>query len=279
MNYEGMSKAFVPTETGRKERFFFGNTRRDLELLFGVPLPEFSSLSTVRLPEIVTNFAKQGVKATASDFRERWAQFSYLNDHLAIESQDIGDEPVLTERGVKAIGVKQPLMDAIKKRFSAKPSLILFHNHPVITPDFVQRPEHPTVKLNNQPLTSEQAANALSLTSPVFSKNDLETFEGNTRLIRSLLLASPAGYRWIINPTFKIQLPTIIKRSSADSYGDALRQMTNNVAERMLSTRASRINSDEYNAVLDKLLKSYCDNSGFLLFANRDIQDPNLQKL
>lgn len=266
---------------GLKERLLFGTRRRDLESLVGVSLAEFGKVQEVTLPESVSVFAHNSVAEAGDDFRERWAHFSFSGEdgQSTVDSQGLGEEPTLTKTGLRVVGVKQSMSEALRQRASAKPTLILFHNHPFITPEFVKRPGHPTVMLKDTPLTAEQAATVLSLNASVFSKNDLLTFEGNTRLIRSLLLASPAGYKWIINPNFQVQLPTIIKRSSADSYGEILGQLLTTTVGRMVAQGAGRVDLGQYQDKLDQLLTSYCNNSGFALFANRDIQNPTLRRI
>ncbi len=198
--------------TELNERIFLGKANEGMESLVGVPLQELATKEKIDLPSSIFLFACGAIDRTSLDFRERLAIFQVGERGVKIEKKCVGAETDF-KRKEQETYVFWP-WESIYRRYFAHPVSVLFHTHPQYTRDYfdfrgVTGITEPTLGHFNL----EQTAAILNTGVPGFSCQDLKLFENHSRYIRSMLLGSAFGYRWVINPRRVIQLTDFSRRA------------------------------------------------------------------
>lgn len=204
-----MSKeALVTIENGRVsgrviEKIFFHDSRAQLEGFWGVPIDELAHTDTLVIPDVAMSYIIEQRANTNEDGKERGAIFGYQEDVVVIENENIGKESFYEcfDAGfVSGMQASVEFGDGIFgtwNSFFAKPRPILFHTHPRLPMDRVERL---TLRLKNgeemnvDPSLYQEYVDYLS---DIFSPSDLGTILQNNRYINSLLLSTGSRIMYI----------------------------------------------------------------------------------
>lgn len=274
---------------GQVEKVFFGDSRAHLrQLSDGVPTEELMHKPEIILSEPLHAYVKQKVDVTAGDskFRERWALLRFVpKGEIAVVEEGL-TKPFDFEKGEG--GTVESSSWPFFRNLFAKPIDVFFHTHPIFSEfslDNLKTSRGQIFKVREQDgsmstLTRDQIYSAFR-DSQWFSTDDLKNLEMHARYLRSLMLATDQGIRWILNPVFRLPLSNsgslfpgnpFVRPVKAYDFSMAL------ISDQKVRTLRSgkSLNVDELQPKYDSALQVFCTDTGLVAFGNNDINNPRL---
>lgn len=257
-----------------KECLFYRNSKQELEQILGVSdIAEIERKNEIVLPSDIFEYAKNDLKATLKDTRERYKYFGIKEGNICVLKEGIGSELKVKDSNVKG-EIRMGIIRGVWDTFIAKPISVFLHDHPNLTDECIKGKDFQAFY---ESLNIEQIREYINMVANYFSPADLGLMEAKGKYIRSMLLAAPGGYTWIINPNFNgFPNPLVFDSFNYDRDFQGIFEFIRN---RMLQSKNTEIDKNKWDRSLLQKLDNFCMTKGYVGFYNRDPNSPKLVTL